>query len=216
MGVGGLAIEGVPPWPPVSLRVGDQVAELAALGGQATKSPAQQFAVAGVGEGVQGPFGRWPVRLVSCAAMKPALASCSRSRASARSLAWVPLPLPWAPMMMYLRIPPPRASHRGRPDRIACTHAGAVLAHGPADGRGRGRATNRLALRCWVASRGWTLGTPCGHGRRDPDGAVADRGLHGHRRYPDRGAGQPGRFDRLVVPSRFDGRRCRDIRTRGL
>src|SRR5829696_4205947 len=106
-GLGGLAVEGVPPWPPVSLRVGDQVAELAALGGQATKSPAQQFAVAGVGEGVQGPFGRWPVRLVSCAAMKPALASCSRSRASARSLAWVPLPLPWAPMMMYLRIPPP-------------------------------------------------------------------------------------------------------------
>src|SRR6476620_3536574 len=52
----------------------------------------------------------WAPTLVCCCTcqrkMSPTL-MCTRSRSAASRTAWVTLPLPWTPMMTYLRIAPP-------------------------------------------------------------------------------------------------------------
>src|SRR5438552_1830828 len=56
----------------------------------------------------------WAPSLVCCCTCQRKMSPtpmCTRSRSAASRPAWVPLPLPWTPMMTYLRIAPP--SHTG-------------------------------------------------------------------------------------------------------
>src|SRR5690242_1060634 len=68
----------------------------------------------------------WAPSLVCCwtcqRKMSPTL-MCTRSRSAASRTAWVPLPLPWTPMMTYLRIAPPLHT---RAPALVCKGSGVV------------------------------------------------------------------------------------------
>src|SRR5437773_5577344 len=64
--------------------------------------------------------------------MSPTL-MCTRSRSCAIMIAWVPLPLPWTPMITYFRMPAPCHRRTGKASR----HAGLVSPAGCLDTAGQ-------------------------------------------------------------------------------